>query len=71
MGRESLRNGTTMRRHGTDLRGFANTNLIDHWNENGHFVAGQLLARRICERVSGRGTGSEDSDPHVSDETIH
>lgn len=32
------------------LHGFANSGMgIGHWNEQGHAVAGQLIAQRVCE----------------------
>ena len=32
-----------------------------HWNENGHRVAGELLARKLCERLAGAGGGDSEA----------
>jgi hypothetical protein len=42
-------------RHGTYFHGFADQVLGGgHWNHNGHFVAGQVLADRLCRLAEGR-----------------
>ncbi len=41
--------------HGTYFHGFENTQLgSGHWNENGHAIAGELIAERICSDMHSK-----------------
>ncbi|MGH7288759.1 MAG: hypothetical protein ACREI8_12145, partial [Myxococcota bacterium] len=44
--------------HSVCLHGFENAHPCSgHWNQEGHRLGGQLLAGRLCERLSGDAAG--------------
>ncbi|MGH9464517.1 MAG: SGNH/GDSL hydrolase family protein [Thermoanaerobaculia bacterium] len=52
--------------HGVPLHGFATSRLgFGHWNERGHALAGERIARRICEspELQGERPVAGSSDP--------
>jgi hypothetical protein len=48
--------------HHVFMCGFKNTKMgIGHWNANGHHLAGELIAQKICQMLS---TGTEQASTH-------
>ncbi|HVS03013.1 MAG TPA: SGNH/GDSL hydrolase family protein [Thermoanaerobaculia bacterium] len=62
-------------RRGVFLHGFGDALGEGHWNELGHRLAGELIARHLCRARSGRGytepTAPHDPAPHSPPSAEH